>query len=62
MKKRESYILGRCNYNLLTVLTLKCTMYLKSYVFCEFDYFSEGLYTRKRKKKIANLIVSDVYE
>lgn len=57
MKKRESYILGRCNYNLLT---LKCTMYLKSYVFCEFDYFSEGLY--KKKKKIANPNVSDVYE
>lgn len=56
MKKRESYILGRCNYNLLT---LKCTMYFKSYVFCEFDYFSEGLY---KKKKIANPNVSDVYE
>lgn len=34
-------------------------MYLKSYVFCEFDYFSDGLY---KKKKIANPNVSDVYE
>lgn len=63
MKKRELYIFGGCNYNFLIILILKCIMYLKLYVFCEFDYFSEGLYIRKwKKKKIVNLNVSDVYE
>lgn len=46
MKKRELYIFGRCNYNFLI---LKCIMYLKLYVFCEFDYFSEGLYKKKKR-------------